>query len=98
MSATENNRILQAAFDELAKGNARPFVDAMSDDFSWTITGAGTVGRYVARQEDRSRRIVRAPFRAIRDAVHKYRAANDRRGRHGGRRMPRTCHVKASPR
>ncbi|MGI9024717.1 MAG: nuclear transport factor 2 family protein [Burkholderiaceae bacterium] len=41
MNAAENKRILQAVFDELAKGNSRPFVDAMSDDFSWTIAGTG---------------------------------------------------------
>jgi ketosteroid isomerase-like protein len=39
MSAADNKRAMQAAFDELAQGNGRPFVDLMSDDFTWTITG-----------------------------------------------------------
>lgn len=39
MSANENKQIMQDIFAELAKGNGRPFVDAMADDFCWTITG-----------------------------------------------------------
>jgi ketosteroid isomerase-like protein len=30
---------MQQVFAELEKGNGKPFVDAMADDFSWTITG-----------------------------------------------------------
>jgi ketosteroid isomerase-like protein len=39
MSATENKRLMTGIFDELAKGNGRPFVDSMADDFRWTILG-----------------------------------------------------------
>jgi uncharacterized protein len=39
MSAADNKRAMQAAFDELAKGNGRAFVDLMADDFIWKITG-----------------------------------------------------------
>jgi uncharacterized protein len=39
MPATENKKLLQEIFAELAKGNSRPFVENMADDFSWTITG-----------------------------------------------------------
>ena len=39
MSAADNKRAMQAAFDELARGNGRPFVDLMADDFTWKITG-----------------------------------------------------------
>jgi uncharacterized protein len=39
MSAAENKRAMQAAFDALAQGNGRPFVELMADDFTWTITG-----------------------------------------------------------
>ena len=39
MSASENKRILQGVFAELAKGNGKPFADCMAEDFSWTITG-----------------------------------------------------------
>ena len=39
MNSTENKKLLQEIFSELAKGNARPLVDAMADDFNWTVTG-----------------------------------------------------------
>jgi ketosteroid isomerase-like protein len=39
MPAAENKRLMQSIFSELAKGNGRPFVAAMADDFTWTITG-----------------------------------------------------------
>ena len=40
MSTAENKKLLQEVFSELAKGNSRPLVDAMAEDFSWTVTGA----------------------------------------------------------
>ncbi len=39
MSITENKQLLERIFAELAQGNPRPFVEAMADDFSWTVTG-----------------------------------------------------------
>ena len=39
MTTAENKALLQSIFAELAKGNPRPFVDAMADDFAWTVTG-----------------------------------------------------------
>lgn len=39
MSASENKRLLQAAFASLAEGDGKPFVDLWADDFSWTIIG-----------------------------------------------------------
>jgi len=39
MSAAANKQLMQQVFAELAKGNGKPFVDAMADDFRWTITG-----------------------------------------------------------
>jgi hypothetical protein len=35
MSAIENKQLMQQVFAELAKGNGKPFVDAMADDFRW---------------------------------------------------------------
>jgi ketosteroid isomerase-like protein len=56
MSATENKRAMQAAFDALAEGNGQPFVDLMADDFAWTITGTTAWsrayrGKQAVRQE-----------------------------------------------
>ena len=39
MNAARNKRFLENAFAELAKGNGKPFVDLMADDFCWTVPG-----------------------------------------------------------
>lgn len=40
MSTTDNNKeLVTHIFDELAKGNGGPFVEAWSDDLSWTVMG-----------------------------------------------------------
>lgn len=39
MSAAQNKENLQNIFSELSKGNGKPFVDSMAEDFCWTITG-----------------------------------------------------------
>jgi ketosteroid isomerase-like protein len=38
-TSSENKELLQRIFDGLATGNSRPFVEAMDEGFSWTITG-----------------------------------------------------------
>jgi ketosteroid isomerase-like protein len=35
-----NKRLMQQIFAELAKGNRKPFADAMAEDFCWIITGS----------------------------------------------------------
>ena len=45
MGTAENKRLLQDIFAELAKSNARPLVNAMADDFRWTLSGYGTWSR-----------------------------------------------------
>ena len=37
-----NKQLMQEIFAEMAKGNGRPFVDAMADDFVWVMPGSGT--------------------------------------------------------
>ena len=39
MGTTENKSLLQHVFAETAKGNGRPFVDALADDVKWRIIG-----------------------------------------------------------
>jgi len=39
MSALTNKQIIQDIFAELAKGNSRPFVETMADDFRWILAG-----------------------------------------------------------
>ncbi len=45
MGTAENKQLLQDIFAELAKSNARPLVNAMADDFRWTLSGYGTWSR-----------------------------------------------------
>jgi ketosteroid isomerase-like protein len=39
MSAAENKRLMERVFNELAKGNGKPFVAALAEDVRWTIIG-----------------------------------------------------------
>ena len=39
MRPEENKSVLAAVFAETAKGNGRPFIDALADDVQWTIIG-----------------------------------------------------------
>ena len=41
-TTSANKQLLESIFAELAKGNGRPFVDAMADDFCWIIPGEST--------------------------------------------------------
>lgn len=39
MGASENKQLMRHIFTELAKGNSRPLVESMDDDFRWVVTG-----------------------------------------------------------
>jgi ketosteroid isomerase-like protein len=45
MPAAENKQRMQEIFAALERGDGRPFVDAMADDFSWIISGGGPWSR-----------------------------------------------------
>jgi uncharacterized protein len=65
MNAADNKRLVQRIFDELGKGNSRPFVDSMADDFSWTIAGASKWSRkYEGKQA-----VIRDLFGVLRAAL-----------------------------
>lgn len=51
LSAAENKQLLQHIFSEMAKSNYRLLVDAMADDFSWTVTGTTPWSRTYAGKE-----------------------------------------------
>jgi ketosteroid isomerase-like protein len=51
MSAAANRQLLQDIFAELAKSNSRPFVDAMADDFRWTMVGSNKWARTYAGKQ-----------------------------------------------
>lgn len=42
---SENKRIVQCVFDELAKGNSKPLLDRLADDFRFVIMGTGSWSR-----------------------------------------------------
>ena len=41
MTTTENKQLMQDIFSELSKGNDKPFIEAMGEDFQWTWMGSG---------------------------------------------------------
>lgn len=45
MNTTDNKKLMQLIFGELAKGNDAPFLDAMADDMQWTWMGSGPWSR-----------------------------------------------------
>jgi ketosteroid isomerase-like protein len=45
MSTAANKQLMQHIFDELAKGNGQPFLESLTDDFRWTITGSSAWSR-----------------------------------------------------
>lgn len=52
MNAASNKQAMQAIFAELAEGNGRPFVAALSDDMKWHMTGTNAwSGSYIGKRE-----------------------------------------------
>jgi len=45
MGTAENKQLLQDIFSATARGDSRPLVEAMADDFRWTISGNGRWSR-----------------------------------------------------
>jgi ketosteroid isomerase-like protein len=39
MGAAENKQLMQDIFAELSKGNSKPLVESMDDDFRWIVMG-----------------------------------------------------------
>ena len=39
MTSAENKQLMQQIFAAMAEGNSKPFVEAMADDFAWTVMG-----------------------------------------------------------
>ena len=80
MTATENKQLLQHIFAELAKSNARPFVDAMADDFRWTMLGSNAwAGTYDGKQVvvDKLFAALRTKMDRITTIAHRFIADGD---------------------
>jgi ketosteroid isomerase-like protein len=52
VQANPNKQLLQDIFTGLARGDSKPFVDSLADDFCWTLTGTTAWSRiYRGKQE-----------------------------------------------
>lgn len=52
----QNKALITGIMDELSRGNGRPFVDAMADDFAWTLPGRNAwSGTYEGKKEVREK-------------------------------------------
>ena len=52
---SENKRLVEHIFSELARGNGAPFADSMAEDFTWTIKGTTAwSGTYHGKQAVRT--------------------------------------------
>jgi uncharacterized protein len=65
MGAAENKQLMQEIFAELSKGNSRPFVESMHDDFRWTVTG----NTKWSRTYDGKRAVLTDLFGALRSRI-----------------------------
>jgi uncharacterized protein len=45
MGAIENKNIIMAVFDQLSTGNGQPFIELLSDEVEWTVTGSTKFSR-----------------------------------------------------
>jgi uncharacterized protein len=73
MHTRTNKQIVEEIFDELGRGNGRPFLDAMADDFRWTIKGTTAWSRtYAGKETVRSELL--APLFAQFDGAYSNRA------------------------
>jgi ketosteroid isomerase-like protein len=61
MTAARNKKALQTAFEELSKGNGKPFADLWADDFCWTIIGS-TAWSKTYRGKDSVRKDLMSPL------------------------------------
>ncbi len=65
MSTAENKELLQRIFDGLDQGNSRPLVDAMDDDFTWTVSGTTKW----SRRYEGKRAVLDQLFAALRERI-----------------------------
>jgi|SRR5271165_2717838 len=74
MHPRSNRQIVDEVFNELGHGNGRPFLDAMADDFRWTVKGATAWSRTYAGKE-MVRKELLAPLFAQFDGTYINRAS-----------------------
>jgi ketosteroid isomerase-like protein len=81
MSAAENKQLMQNIFSELSKGNGKPFVESMSDDFCWIITGSTRWSRTYRGKQAVRNELLRPLFSHFADqytnTAHRFIAEDD---------------------
>ncbi|MDP3821208.1 MAG: nuclear transport factor 2 family protein [Burkholderiales bacterium] len=79
--ANPNKQLLQAIFAGLARGDAKPFLDSLADDFCWTVPGTNAwSGTYRGKQavRDNLLRPLFANFASqYTNAAHRFIAQDD---------------------
>ena len=73
MTAAENKRQMQRIFEELARGNGKPFVEALAENVRWTIMG-GTAWSRTWEGFDAVRRRLLDPLLAQFQTTYRARA------------------------
>ena len=69
MGASENKKIVQHIFDEMANGNSAPLLESLADDFRFVVMGSSKWSRSYDGKAAGARRIVRAAAREHRWAA-----------------------------
>jgi uncharacterized protein len=81
MSAAENKQLMQNIFSELSKGNGKPFVESLADDFCWTITGSTKWSRTYRGKQEVVAELLRPLFAQFADqytnTAHRFIAEDD---------------------
>jgi ketosteroid isomerase-like protein len=58
-----NKQIMQGIFAELEQGNSQPLIEAMAEDFCWTVKGSGDWSRKYEGKQDVLTKLLK-PLRA----------------------------------
>lgn len=81
MTSIENKHLMQNIFSELSKGNGKPFVESMADEFCWTITGTTKWSRTYRGKQAVLSQLLRPLFSQFADrytnTAHRFIAEDD---------------------
>lgn len=76
MSTSENKSLISNAFDHLSKGDGKPFVDLMSEDFTWIFRGSTNWRvRFTSVRDEFNRRCLQLVSQIIRCLMNSSRSA-----------------------
>jgi uncharacterized protein len=67
MAVEQNRRLMENVFAALAKGDGRPFLDALSDEAHWTVTGSSPWSRTYEGKQAIVDELMRPLFRQFAD-------------------------------